>query len=189
MSSFFSYRVLRDDVDARCGRLAQRYRRHLVCHAGCSSCCRHHLSVFEVEAAVLRQAIARLPEMVRERLRQQASRALEASAAGEPESCPLLLDECCAVYDDRPVICRTQGLPLLIVADDGGLEVDFCPLNFTAPGAIAELDEELLIPLEKLNRELVLANLEYCRAAGLADSGTRIRVGVLAAAPGQENRE
>jgi hypothetical protein len=65
---------------------------------------------------------------------------------------------------------------LLLESEEGALEVDFCPLNFTAPGAPDELEDAFLIPLEELNRELVLANLEYCRNSGLNDPGSRIRM-------------
>ena len=50
--------------------------------------------------------------------------------------------------------------------------MDFCPLNFTAPGALDDLDEEHLVPLDRLNLKLVIANLDHCRAAGLIDAAS-----------------
>jgi len=169
------YQQLIEEVDRLSARLAARYGAHLTCRAGCSGCCHHHLSIFEVEAAAVREAVRALPAETRERLRQQACEVREREAREEPVACPLLVDERCAVYEARPVICRTQGLPLLIKIDGGDQEVDFCPLNFTSPGATDELDEDHLVPLDLLNLKLAMANLNHCRAAGLeiAESGQR----------------
>ena len=63
-------------------------------------------------------------------------------------------------------------------AEDGGQEVDFCPLNFTEAGAVDDLDEDHLVPLEALNLRLALLNLEHCRETGLGDeaSGERMKM-------------
>ena len=117
-----------------------------------------------------------LPESVRAKLTQQARGMLESEARGELVACPMLVDDRCAIYESRPLICRTQGLPLLIEAEDGGAEVDFCPLNFTAEKAIDDLDEEHLVPLDDLNLKLALVNLQHCREQGITseDSGQRM---------------
>jgi Fe-S-cluster containining protein len=81
----------------------------------------------------------------------------------------MLVNDRCSIYQSRPLICRTQGLPLLIEAEDGGQEVDFCPLNFTEAGAVDDLDEDHLAPLDALNLRLALVNLEHCREKGLSD--------------------
>ena len=80
------------------------------------------------------------------------------------------------MYESRPLICRTQGLPLLFEADDGAQEIDFCPLNFTSDEAIAELADEHLVPLDLLNLKLAMANVSYCRAAGLSDEQSYQRI-------------
>ncbi|HMV49660.1 MAG TPA: YkgJ family cysteine cluster protein [Blastocatellia bacterium] len=153
-------------------RLSARYAKHLVCQAGCSGCCRHHLSVFAVEAEAVREAVAALPAEARATLEQQAHETLESEARGEAVACPMLLEHRCAIYESRPLICRTQGLPLLLEAEDGAQEVDFCPLNFTAPEAVDDLDEAHLVPLDDLNLKLALVNLQHCREAGIADDAS-----------------
>lgn len=126
----------------------------------------------------MREAIALLPENVRVVLEIQAREVIEREATGEPVACPLLVDNRCSIYESRPLICRTQGLPLLLEAEDGEQEVDFCPLNFTAPEALDDLDEDSLIPLDDLNLKLAIVNLQHCRENGIADeaSGERIRI-------------
>ena len=155
-------------------RLHTHYARHLVCRAGCSGCCHHHLSLFKVEADAIAEAVTALPEEMRERVTQQARQIIGDEAA----TCPLLVDDRCAIYAARPVICRTQGLPLLLEVEDGTPEVDFCPLNFTAADAFDDLSKDKLVPLETINLQLAVLNLQYCRAQGISDeqSGERIKM-------------
>ncbi len=169
------------DVDRMCADIASLYSRHLVCRPGCSGCCQHDVSVFEVEAAELQSAYDRLPDEIRREVKLQAEHAAAAAQRNKDAHCPFLVADRCAAYEYRPVICRTQGLPILYVAEDGTLEVDFCRLNFAAPGATGCLEEKGLVPLEELNEKLVLANLSHCAARGYskARSGRRIKMSDL----------
>src|SRR5262247_3450379 len=173
-----SYRKFIEQVDLLIAKLQARYSKHLVCRAGCAGCCHHHLSVFAVEAEEARAAIETLPAPIRARVEEQAREVIKREAQGEPVACPLLVDDRCSIYEFRPLICRTQGLPLLIEAEDVEREVDFCPLNFTEAGAIDDLDEEHLLPLDMLNLRLAFVNLEHCREIRLGDeaSGERMKM-------------
>lgn len=181
--SLAMYRQLIEGVDDLTSQLNERYQAHLQCGAGCSGCCQHHLSVFAVEAAALTDAIRALPAAQQRRIRQQASEVKEHEAKGEAVACPLLVDNRCSVYESRPLICRTQGLPLLYEADDGAQEIDFCPLNFTSDEAIAELSDEHLVPLDLLNLKLAMANVKYCQANGNEEPHVRIRIADLCNQP------
>jgi len=169
-------------VDELAAKLQARYSKHLACRAGCSGCCHHHLSVFAVEAETVRTAIEELPTQVRARVEAQAREVIKREAHGEAVTCPLLIDDCCSIYQSRPLICRTQGLPLLMEAEDGEQEIDFCPLNFTEAGAVDDLDENNLAPLDAINLRLALVNLRHCREKGLGDeaSGERIKLADIA---------
>ncbi|MBP6824890.1 MAG: YkgJ family cysteine cluster protein [Acidobacteria bacterium] len=171
-----SYRQLIEQADTLTATLSSRYSEHLVCRSGCSGCCHHHLSVFAVEAASIRAAIEALPDSLRVQLKARACETLELEARSESVACPMLIDDRCSIYESRPLICRTQGLPLLIEAEDGQPEVDFCPLNFTAEDAVDDLNEDHLVPLDELNFKLALVNLQHCREQGIADelSGQRL---------------
>lgn len=175
------YEQLMMQTDVLSARLSARYAGHLACGAGCSSCCQHHLSVFPVEAARITAALAVLPADLRNRLVQQAQAVNEREARGEAVACPLLVNDQCSIYASRPLICRTQGLPLLFEAEDGVQEVDFCPLNFISPEAVNVLDEEYLVPLDVLNTQLALANDQHCRETGITheQSGVRQRMSDL----------
>ena len=65
--------------------------------------------MFAVEAAPIRDALAELAVRdppLRARVRQQADDPAHA------DRCALLVDGRCAVYDARPLICRSHGLPI-----------------------------------------------------------------------------
>jgi uncharacterized protein len=185
MNGAEQYQQLVNLTDRLAARLSARYGAHLACRAGCSGCCHHHLSVFPVEAAAIAEAVKALPAETQAIIRRQAAAVREREARGLSVACPLLVDDRCAVYESRPLICRTQGLPLLIEAEDSAQEVDFCPLNFTTPGAVDDLDEDHLVPLDALNLRLAAVNLGYCREAGMSDeaSGARVTVSDIILAP------
>lgn len=107
---------LHREVDHRAKEVAAHNEGRLRCGRGCTGCCVDDLTVFEVEAAVLR---ARYPELL-------------ANGIPHPEGACAFLDSdgACRVYRDRPYVCRTQGLPLRWLLEDEGVECrDVCELN------------------------------------------------------------
>lgn len=170
--AFASYEALRENVRELSENLSKQYREYLKCGAGCSACCQHDLSVFPVEAAWVRMATDRLPDEVQARIRAQA----KTLANQEDGPCPFLVDDKCAIYESRPLICMTQGLPLMFEAEDGESEVDFCPLNFDTREGIESLTEDALVPLDSLNLKLAIANTLFRRSADIEESSVRLRM-------------
>lgn len=123
-----------DAVDEVAARVAEKNATRMVCRAGCAGCCTDGITVFEVEAARIRAAHATLLD------------------EGEPhaEGACAFLDEQgrCRVYDERPYVCRTQGLPLRwIDEDEDGHPVearDICPLNDERGPPLEELEAEAM---------------------------------------------
>lgn len=111
-------------VDVHWDAAIQRSPDAFACRRGCDTCCHQRFSVLAIEADALRDALARLAAedpALRDRIREQAD------DPAHQHHCALLVDGACAVYGERPMICRVHGLPTLA---DGA--VDHCPLNFTA---------------------------------------------------------
>ena len=110
--------LFRAEVDARAGALAARHAERLQCKRGCSGCCLDDITVFEVEAQVLREKHGAL---------------LESGTPRAAGACAFLDAEgACRVYEDRPYVCRTHGLPMAWVEERGEDFVelrDICPLN------------------------------------------------------------
>lgn len=86
------------------------------CESGCSTCCVARLTVFPVEAQPIRELWGRMEPQQRQRILAQARR---------DEHCVFLHRGVCTIYEERPLVCRTQGL--LLQLPDGRRDV--CPLN------------------------------------------------------------
>jgi hypothetical protein len=132
MESFFAaLERFYERVDKEVKRLGELNPSRFHCRQGCHECCVDGLALFEIEAENIRRHN-------RELLRQ-----------GEPRTegrCAFLDGTgACRIYENRPYVCRTQGLPLRWVEelpDGGAVEMrDVCPLN------------EPLEPLENLASE------------------------------------
>jgi Fe-S-cluster containining protein len=149
MPDLQNYRTLLERVDRLCDRTWARFGSQISCRPGCDLCCRH-LSIFAVEAQALRVALAALTEPEARFIRQKGEDAT-------PNACPLLHDGLCLLYQARPIICRTHGLPLLI-SRDGESVVDFCPENFRD---LPSIQGSEVIDLDRLNAILVTINTVY----------------------------
>jgi hypothetical protein len=125
------------EVDARARELVAGHGARIRCGPGCADCCVDGLTVFEVEA---------------ELIRRRHSELLDGGASHPPGACAFLDlggRRRCRIYADRPYVCRTQGLPLRwfdeVEAERGsrrGRVVerrDVCPLNLEGP-ALEDLD-------------------------------------------------
>jgi hypothetical protein len=111
--------VLHDEVDRDAAALARRHADRLQCRIGCSGCCVDGLTVFEIET---------------ERIRREHGELLRDGLPHPAGACAFLNDQgACRIYDDRPYVCRTQGLPLRWIEDGSDGEPveyrDICPLN------------------------------------------------------------
>lgn len=149
MPGLDNYRALLERIDDLCARTVQQFSGDISCHAGCDACCRH-LSVFAVEAAALRAALRNRPSEEADLIRRLA-------ATAPSGRCPLLHDGLCLLYEARPVICRTHGLPLML-GSEGEKRIDFCPENFKG---VSSIPGSAIIDLERLNTMLAAVNALY----------------------------
>ena len=159
---------LRAKVDGFFEAVAERRPDELRCAAGCHACCVPDLSVCAVEAAAVEAAL--------EGLDAPGLAALaERSEAPEPRERCVMLDASgrCVIYAARPLVCRSQGLPLryspgtlppeAVRAEGPDAEVSWCPLNFeeAAPEADDVLDAERVdVMLALVNRSTAADPLE-----------------------------
>lgn len=172
MSHFLdNYKQLTARVDALCNGIAATLGEQIACSAGCSSCCTA-ITVFPVEAAAMRETLENLPDIQTEKIRRHVSE------HAVDERCPLLLHHHCMLYDARPIICRTHGLPI-VYTSDGQRNSDCCPLNLTEAES---LPGSSVIDLDKLNTLLVAVNATYLSQTETPE--TEIRVTIAAALAG-----
>ncbi len=143
------YRSLEDAAE----RLSRHHGERLRCVRGCCDCCVDEITVFEVEALHIG---SRYAELLRE-------------GEPHPEGACAFLDSKgdCRIYDARPYVCRTQGLPLRWIDEtpEGDLVEmrDICPLNDPGP-PVVELPEEACWTIGPV--EEMLAGLQATLAGG-----------------------
>jgi len=166
MSRFLdNYNQLTLRVDALCDGIAASLGEQITCSAGCSSCCTA-ISVFPVEAAAMRDALDCLPERQAEEIRQHVSE------HAEGERCPLLFRNRCLLYDVRPLICRTHGLPI-VYTSEGRRSSDCCPLNLTETESVSGTSA---VDLDKLNTLLVAVNSIYLSQSDSFEAEMRLTI-------------
>jgi Fe-S-cluster containining protein len=149
---FEKYFVLRNQIDEVCRPLELQHKGQMQCRKGCDSCC-ENIQVFPLELDAIKQFIkdnnATLPKERRfNRYRK---------------SCNFLVNSACTIYETRPIICRTQGFPLLYqnIAGDG-YELSVCHLNFKGQNPDNFNDSNALF-MPAFNSKLFLLNREYVK--------------------------
>lgn len=105
-------------VDSQTAKLEKIHAEHLNCKKGCSACCVDDISVFDIEA---------------ENIKQNHGDLIESAKPHHIGMCAFLNENgACRIYENRPYVCRTQGLPLrwFDEIEDELVELrDICPLN------------------------------------------------------------
>jgi Fe-S-cluster containining protein len=127
--------ILRSFADHTIAVAVEQSRRHgrpVTCQKGCSACCHQLVGLSGMEAHRLRDLVEVMPEsrrtQVQERFRTAQRRLHEAGLLQKLKThvqwtgpdheafvwdyfclqlpCPFLEDDCCSIYDERPLVCR-----------------------------------------------------------------------------------
>lgn len=81
----------------------------------------------------------------------------------DDSKCLFLVNHSCQIYEHRPSICRSHGLPILNMDAEGeNWELSYCPLNFTK----VEADYFTLengFQQDVYNSKLYLSNQEFVK--------------------------
>ena len=167
-----NYKQLTARVDPLCTTIATTLGEQITCSAGCSSCC-IPITVFPVEAAAMREALNNLPD-------EQATAIRRHSANhSDDERCPLLRNHHCLLYDARPIICRTHGLPIIFTSE-GQRSSDCCPRNLSG---VVSVTSSSVVDLDTLNTLLVAVNALYLTQSDNCESPERLTIAEVIAAP------
>lgn len=159
-----NYYALREKVDCISAQVSREFSTTLSCRQGCDSCCRH-LSLYPVEMSAIIRRLGELPE-------ERRAFILDRVAESAEESCPLLFEHVCLLYEVRPLICRTHGNPL-IICDNGVERIDFCQLNFNG---VTSFPGSSVLNLEQLNMLLTSINALFLKTTVDRDLPERIQL-------------
>lgn len=142
-----SYQRILDRADEFFRSVAGAQPQNLQCGRGCSLCCYGLFEIGSGDVPVIVEGLTKLHPMLRRKIIQRAQDIMAATAHPNlrecsPDekveffdrtasvACPNLSDSGeCMVYESRPLVCRTFGLP---VRDRDDFIGDVCELNFTA---------------------------------------------------------
>jgi Fe-S-cluster containining protein len=109
---------LHGEIDLAVKKISNLHESRLQCRRGCRECCMDDISVFEIEADLIRFNHEQL---------------LSSKNPGPAGACAFLdINGSCRIYEHRPYVCRTQGLPLHWLEEHNGNNIgmrDICPLN------------------------------------------------------------
>lgn len=151
---FQKYQKLVGQIDQATRQLEEVHHSHMVCRKGCSACCMDY-KIFPIEFYSI--------------LKNIKNKEIQIAKNAAEGDCVFLVDHACAIYEWRPIICRTHGLPLLYTNDEGEWELSACELNFT------EFDEEFhtdnTFPQDKYNSRLFMLNKELVALPGYSEHG------------------
>jgi uncharacterized protein len=144
--SLESYCKLRDEIDLVSSRLWKIHRTNMRCSEGCSSCCQAFrilpIEFFSIEI-----------------LLKKTTPAINAKA--NVDECKFLVNNRCAIYEHRPIICRTHGFPLVRFNEaDDSYEVAYCHLNFINVD-LKKFKKSTVYFEEKYNIKLVKLNQKF----------------------------
>lgn len=180
------YKALVDKVDAFVATTTERRRQSLHCQRGCEACCHVSLSVGPVEAAAVRAGLAGLSAKARETVRARGRGELTRARDAEEARCVMLEDDgSCAIYAQRPLVCRSQGQALrypqgfvpeaaVRLRTKAG-DVTWCPLNY----GDAEPRGEDVLDAERVDQILALVTRRHVASAD--DALVRVTLSELAA--------
>ncbi|MBI9035318.1 MAG: YkgJ family cysteine cluster protein [Bacteroidales bacterium] len=145
-------------VDMQSEALENKLGNILNCKQGCHECCIDELSVFEIEAV---------------NIKNHYQDFLINESPADKGGCAFLdVAGACRIYDHRPYVCRTQGLPLRWMDYDQNDELvemrDICPLN-DKEETILDLPEDYFWTIGSYEEQLAKLQLQL-------DGGTFNRV-------------
>lgn len=140
------YKRILSEADEFFASVMRTQPQNLQCGRGCSLCCYGLFEIGSGDVPVLADGLAKLHPARRKKIVRKAREIVESSAHPDLRECspiekeaffsrtaetpcPSLDDSgACMLYEHRPLVCRTFGLPLR----DGATYLgDVCELNFT----------------------------------------------------------
>ena len=153
MSTIDQYNKFIISITESTKNLESIHKNNITCHKGCDSCC-INLTVFPIEFFAIKEKI------------HQNKFKLSQVQFDSKASCGFLKDSICQIYEYRPLICRTHGLPIVFLNenDDGSEEwnVTFCDKNFTDKKSKETIfDDTNTLNLEEINSKLFSLNQQF----------------------------
>lgn len=134
----------------------KRYPDQMHCGLGCHECCKPGLNINLLEAKEIQASLRADPAL------QEKIRALKGKNPHRGKRCSFLDEQgACAIYEVRPIICRSHGAPIQFMdpasrPSDAAVRFrDVCPLNFQKV-SLKEIPANDVMNLDTINTLLAL---------------------------------
>jgi len=137
------YWTLITQIEALCTHVKNIHGDSIVCRAGCDECC-VNFTIGAGEYIALKEKIQALPECSGNKNRGR---------------CFFLKDGLCSIYEHRPVICRTHGLPVRFKDENGNMKYSSCGKN-----SEITMSESNTIDIDSINEKLAILNMLAIKA-------------------------
>jgi Fe-S-cluster containining protein len=146
--AFKEYYKLIDEIDLLYERLSDKYKDQMMCKVGCDKCCENY-GLLPVEFYAIRA-----------KMYGEVKRFEPVEDEIEEGRCPFLKESMCTIYNYRPIICRSHGLPLLFMGEDDNWEMSICDLNFVDYD-LTKFTEGNTFPMDRYNSKLFMLNRKF----------------------------
>lgn len=107
----------------------EQQKEYICCKEGCSLCCKTGVyPISEIEFLYLKSALSELDYELRVKildkiLQLKKEKMQQGNDRNWTYICPFLVNDRCSIYEKRPIICRTFGLPYFL---DEKIKVPSC---------------------------------------------------------------
>lgn len=145
---FREYKEIRDSIDEVSHKLSNKHKSYIQCKKGCDLCCMDY-SILPIEF-----------KYIEDKLRRANFKPEQPSSESGSGNCIFLKNHICTIYEHRPVICRTHGLPLLYTNDDFEWELSTCELNFRQFD-YENFTPDNTFPQDTFNSKLFMLNKQF----------------------------
>jgi Fe-S-cluster containining protein len=187
---FSEYANIARKADYLFRSIQEKYPASVKCRVRCCDCCHAIFGVFPIEAAYINSRFSRLERKARRDVLRRAEKA-EAEMLKAKERlkvfeedpkmkvfglgkqrvrCPLLQDsEECALYENRPIICRVYGVPYTLKKGDKEVSYVCGVSNFEEKASYSAVKlDNIYHELVRLSKDL-LAETGYLNPEAKAD--------------------
>ena len=118
------FRKYLEIIDSKLERMFKKQTPFLHCKKGCAYCCKEgEYPLSELEYINLMFYYNSLQYEIKDKINSNIKFLIESNKQ-KVYTCPFLVDEVCAVYPARPIICRTFGL--ITFTKEGRSKIPFC---------------------------------------------------------------
>ena len=150
-------------LDIRLDNYFKSQAEFICCKKGCAHCCKKgDYPTSELELRYLMEGYAKLDNTIKIEIQNNLK---NVKKGGE---CPFLINDCCSVYQYRPIICRVHGLAYLCT--DNTAKVPYCTnfgLNYSKIYSNSILSGDPI--KENLDTQNILKELNFGEIRNLYD--------------------